>query len=272
MANQEMLSRIDRLITLLLKKASSGFAPFTRAALGHPEVRHMLGEGGTTDEMREKLEAEQKKYDELKQKVKEIGMNAFIFKAKLPVHKKHSSTQKTEDEQVMALAEKKKSFSAGGMWCHLGVQLLGSRAVIRAQREQVKREKEGTAKDIAKKKEKEMTKIEAAQKSLTSFESSGVLDGNGWKNVIMFIVPRLDKTCTAPSSHTTKEKAKKKLEELAQQHSKPWSELLKEELVKAQSEINAGVNMNSDDESFHDCMSDEDESEYNGEDGVIGGV
>ena len=42
--------------------------------------------------------------------------------------------------------------------------------------------------------------------------------------------------------------------------------------MKAQSEINAGVNMNSDDESFHDCMSDEDESEYNGEDGDIGGV
>ena len=74
----------------------------------------------------------------------------------------------------------------------------------------------------------------------------------------MFLVPRLDKTCTAPSSYGTIEKAKKKLNELEQQHgNKLWSELLKEELVKAQSEITAEVNMTSQsDDKFHDCMSD----------------
>lgn len=238
-----------------------GFVPFTRAALDHPEVRHMLGEGGTTDKMREKLEAVQKEYEDLKRKVTECGMNSNVFDSKIPVHKKHSSTQKSEDEQVRSLVESKKSFSAGGVWCHLGVQLLGSSAVIRAQREQIKQEKEGTEKDIAKKKEKETKKINAAQKASTSFESSGGLDGTGWKNVIMFLVPRLDKTCTAPSSHTTIEKAKKKLKELEQQHdNKPWSELLKEELVKARSELTAEVRTTSQsDDEFHDCMSDNDE-------------
>ena len=39
---------------------------------------------------------------------------------------------------------------------------------------------------------------------------------------------------------------------------------MKEELVKARSDISAGVDTNShdDDDSFHDCMSDED-SDYN---------
>lgn len=43
--------------------------------------------------------------------------------------------------------------------------------------------------------------------------------------------------------------------------------------MKAQSEISAGVDTNShdDDDSFHDCMSDED-SDYNGEGIGIGAV
>ena len=66
--------------------------------------------------------------------------------------------------------------------------------------------------------------------------SEGVVNlGLNVENVIMFLVPRLDKECTAPSSHATIERAKKKLKELEQQHgNKLWSELLKEELVKAE--------------------------------------
>ena len=75
----------------------------------------MLGKGGGSDDRRETMEKVQASYGKLKQDVKESGIKAFVFRAKLYVHK-HGSTSKTEDEQVEALLNGKSVFSADGQW------------------------------------------------------------------------------------------------------------------------------------------------------------
>ena len=65
----------------------------------------------------------------------------FVFNAKLPACKKHAILQKTEDEQVKYLVETKGAFSTGAQWCTFGFKLLGSRAIIRAQRLQLEAER-----------------------------------------------------------------------------------------------------------------------------------
>ena len=114
-----------------------GFTPFTRQALLHKKVRHMLGDGGASDVMQTTMEETEKEYSRLKIATKEHGVNAFVFDSKLPVHKNHALI-KTEDEQVAALLMGRSAFSAGGQWCKLGLALLGSSAILRAQKEQMK--------------------------------------------------------------------------------------------------------------------------------------
>ena len=75
----------------------------------------MIGKGGGSDDRRETMEKVQASYGKLKQDAKESGINAFVFRAKLPVHR-HGSTSKIEDEQVEALLNSKLAFSAGGQW------------------------------------------------------------------------------------------------------------------------------------------------------------
>ena len=65
------------------------------------------------------------------------GINSFVFNSQIPVHKKHPIMQKTEDEQVEELVSGKKAFSAGGQWATIGVEMIGSRAIIRAQKIQM---------------------------------------------------------------------------------------------------------------------------------------
>ena len=71
-----------------------GFIPFTRQALKHKKVCHMLGMGGASKEMTKKLETTNKRYALLKAQVSEEGLNAFVFDARIPVCKKHPSLQK----------------------------------------------------------------------------------------------------------------------------------------------------------------------------------
>ena len=66
-----------------------------------------------------------------------------VFNAHIPVHKKHSITQKLEDDQVRELVDNKKAFSAGGQWATLGLKLMGSTAIIRAQKMQLERDEAG---------------------------------------------------------------------------------------------------------------------------------
>ena len=97
-----------------------GWIPFTRNALGHKKVRHMLGEGGANEKMKAMLENVTEEYAKLKGEMKECGINDFVFRSAIQVHKKHPSTAKTEDEQVKTLVDGKGAFSAGGQWCAMG--------------------------------------------------------------------------------------------------------------------------------------------------------
>ena len=67
-----------------------GLIPFTRKCMKHPKVRHLLGKGGSHEgEMQSKLQHLLVKYENIKQKVREAGLNADVFNAKIPVYKKN---------------------------------------------------------------------------------------------------------------------------------------------------------------------------------------
>ena len=209
-----------------------GFVPFTRAALTHPKVRHTLGEGGASAEMHEKMMAVKEEYGALKTKVKERGLNDFVFNAKLPVARKNEFLEKTEKHQIKALVENKGAFSARAQWCHVGVQLLGSEAVATAQLEQLTMEQEKAKKAAAKKATDKEKKILKARAALEVFKDEKRKAGkDDYKDVVMFLVPRLDKD-TAPSKVASMKKAKEKLAELASKYNKPWIQLVEDEMEK----------------------------------------
>ena len=110
----------------------------------------MLGNGSTSEEMRVVVEDTQKKYEEPRKMMGKHAFSDFVFNSQLPAHK-HDSLLETEHEQVAALLKGKSAFSAGGQWCTLGFALLGSNAILRAQKEQLRLEAEGTAATRAKK-------------------------------------------------------------------------------------------------------------------------
>ena len=148
-----------------------------------------MGDGGASDEMKLKLESVQARYDELKDEVHRAGINSIVFSSKIPVHKKHALTQKTEDEQVAALVEGKKAFSAGGQWATIGMQLLGSRAIIRAQTLQLERERAGGEATAAKKLAAQVQKANKAQAVLTMFQNEVKMGRTHWDDIIRFLYP-----------------------------------------------------------------------------------
>ena len=81
-----------------------GFTPFTRKALLHKKVRHTLGEGSASKEMKVTLETVAAKYQDLKGKIKVKGLNEFVFDAKLPVDRKNARLELTKKEQIHSLA------------------------------------------------------------------------------------------------------------------------------------------------------------------------
>lgn len=211
-----------------------GWTPFTRNALKHKKVRHMLGDGGANSEMKETLESVVEQYAKLKGEIKEYGINDFVFRSSIQVHKKHPSTAKTEEEQIKTLVEGKGAFSAGGQWCAMGFQLLGSRALVRAQLIQVQKEKEKTTKAAAKKEGDRQGKIDAAKKSVDLYKGEPAkMKSPDWQNIMKFLLPIFDKS-TAPSKVNSKVKVTAKLEEIEKKNGKGWVLLLEEELVRAQ--------------------------------------
>ena len=211
-----------------------GWTPFTRNALKHKKVRHMLGDGGANSEMKETLESVTEQYAKLKGEIKECGINDFVFRSSIQVHKKHPSTAKTEEEQVKTLVEGKGAFSAGGQWCAMGFQLLGSRALVRAQLIQVQKEKKKTIQAAAKKEGERQGKIDAAKKAVELYKGEPAkMKSPDWQNIMKFLLPIFDKS-TAPSKVNSKVKVTAKLEEIEKKNGKGWVLLLEEELVRAQ--------------------------------------
>ena len=214
-----------------------GWTPLTREALRHPKVRHMLGKGGASADVQAKLKGVQARYDDLKDKVQATGINGFVFNSKIPVHQeKHNATKKTEDEQVRALVDAKKTFSAGAQWATVGMQLLGSRAIIRAQTEQMKKEKKGGQADAAKKLATKKEKLVKADEALALYRSNATMTRVAWDNILKFLWPRFDSKA-APSKMNTIAKIKEKLADLGREKGgKEFDVLLDEELARANAE------------------------------------
>ena len=216
-----------------------GFTPFTRKALLHKKVRRTLGEGGASKEMKEVLESVSAKYADLKEKVKGKGLNEFVFNAKLPFVRKNARLEKTKQEQIQSLVKNKGAFSAGAQWCNVGLELLGAEAVVTAQLEQLDSDAKKVANAAAKKATQSENKLKKAEDAVKVFKSIDKSPGKDeWKNIIMFLLPRIDKT-TAPSKVSSIKKAKEKLAQLAIEHEKPWLAIVEEELNKARAEAPA---------------------------------
>jgi len=148
-----------------------GFVPFTRKALSHKKVRHMLGDRGA----------------------KQIGLNDFVFGVELPLHKNSAILQKTENKQVKSLVERKSAFSAGGIWMALGFQLMGSQATVRVQLQQIELEKAAAAMTTAKKAEDLRVKVEKAESSFQLYKSGQHMQMEAWRDIIKFLLPIYDK-------------------------------------------------------------------------------
>lgn len=217
-----------------------GFCPFTCNALKHHKVRHELGDGGASEAMEKELSTVSKRYRRLKLSVSAQGLNGNVFDAELPVRKKHPIHQKTEDEQVGQLVKAKGAFSAGAQWYTFGFQLLGSRALIRAQVKQVEAESKGKEHALAKKKEEAQTRIQKAQEALTIWTATGKLSASQWKDILKFVLTRWEPKAPL-SKYASMAKAKTKIEEFAAKFNKPWKELIAEEVTKATSELDSTV-------------------------------
>ena len=159
------------------------------------------------------------------------AFNEFVFDSELPVHK-HDSLVETEEEQVAALLKGKSAFSAGGQWCTLGFALLGSNAILRAQKEQLRLEAEGTAAVRAKKIKDATEKLGKAQAVLDKFRRKEKMTAPDWKVVIAFVLPRY-KANEPVSKCQTIGKIKDKLQELEKAKEVTWDSFVEDELGKS---------------------------------------
>ncbi len=77
--------------------------PFTRQALKHPKVGHMLGKGGASQEMTVKLNELKSKYSSLKEQVSNQGVNDFVFNLLIPIYKKTNFTKRPKTSKLKHL-------------------------------------------------------------------------------------------------------------------------------------------------------------------------
>ena len=178
--------------------------------------------------------------------MKAQGFNEFVFNAHLPVARKNNFLEMTEKQQINALVNNKGAFSAGGQWCHVGVQLLGSEAVTTAQLLQLQKEQK-KARDAKEKKATARTsRVDKARETLALFSGKEGSSGEDakekqpgkeeYKKIVMFLLSRLDKN-VAPSKVTSSmKKMKEKLDDLESKKNKSWLALVEEEIAKAESE------------------------------------
>ncbi len=169
------------------------------------------------------------------------GIDEFVFNKELPVFKKSVLLQKTEDEQVKSLVERKQAFSAGGIWMTLGFKLMGSNATIRAQCGQIEQEKAATIKSVEKKEEDLRVKVEKADASFQLYKSGAKMPLEAWKDIVLFLVPLYDKD-TAQSKLGTIKKATEKLNPFQGNYGSAWEELMEVQLRKFQSKQPAKPN------------------------------
>ncbi len=261
-----------------------GFIPFTRKALTNQKVRHMLGDGGASDEMAAKIKSVQDSYDKLKAEVRSHGINEFVFNARIPVYRKSDLLQRTEDEQVKSIVKRKNAFTAGGLWMALGFQLMGSRATTRAQVQQLEEEKKAATQTAAKKVEDLRVKVEKAEAAFKLYKAGKNMSKDNWYDIIKFLLPLFDSNA-APSKFNSMKKATTKLNEFESLYRSKWDVLMELKLQELQtkplcSEVNDtaqlltlrdGLHLDSDtDDDIGDTILDKDkDGEGDGDIGVI---
>ena len=155
------------------------------------------------------------------------------------------------------LVEKKGAFSAGGQWFAFGFQLLGSRALIRAQVQQVEAERKGKERALAKKKGREQSKTRKAEEALSVWTNTGKLMANQWKDILKFALAQWEPKAPL-SKYSTMAKAKTKMEEFSAKFNRPWKELLAEEITKVASEQAALAGVVATPSEFENLHLDED--------------
>ncbi len=101
------------------------------------------------------------------------------------MHKKSTLLQKMEDEQD--------SFSAGGMWIALGPQLMGARAMMWVQLQQIELEKATVARTTAKKVEDLKVKVEKAEALFQLYKLGQHMPMESLWDIIKFLLPIYDK-------------------------------------------------------------------------------
>ncbi len=131
--------------------------------------------------------------------------------------------QKTEDEQVKSLVERKGAFIAGGLWMTLGFQLIGLKATIQAQVAQIEQEKAAAKKTVKKKAHEMKLKVEKTDKSFCLFKNGAKMPLEAWQDIIRFLLPLFD-TNTAPSMLNTINKVTEKLSTFQTAYGSRWDE------------------------------------------------
>ncbi len=152
------------------------------------------------------------------------------------MYKKSAFLQKTEDKQVKLLVECKNAFSAGGLWMALGFQLMGSKATVCAQMEQIKSEKAAATITRAKREKAMRDRMEKADTSFELFKSGSNMPAEAWWEIFKFLVPLHDNK-SAPSKYNSVKKAKKKLALFEEEYGSPWEALMEVQLRKFQANI-----------------------------------
>ncbi len=115
-----------------------------------------------------------------------------MFNVEIPVHKKSTLLQKTEDEQVMLLVERKSAFSARGIWMALGFQSMGAKATVRAQLQQIELEKAAVTRTTAKKVEDLRVKVEKAEALFQLYKWGQHMPMEAWQDIIKFLLTIYD--------------------------------------------------------------------------------
>ena len=214
-----------------------GFMPFTRACLHNKKVRHILGDGGGNSNNSEKINSLSIEYTTLKHKAKDEGMNIELFALSIPCFHKNPVLQKTEDEQIDKLVNKKGAFQHGSQWVCLGTQLHGSSALIKAQVKQLQLEEEmrdATAEKLQSNELDKHIKAKAAFDMYKLYQKN--LKKEDWKDIVKFILPIIHPN-TAPSKLQSVKKIKEKLHSCLEEHGEPWDAKMERELGLAHKKL-----------------------------------
>ncbi len=115
----------------------------------------------------------------------------------------------------------------------LGFQLMGSRAMVQVQLEQIELEKDQVTKTTGKKSKDLRVKVEKAEASFQLYKLGQHMLMEAWHDIIKFLLPINDKK-TAPSKINSLKKAIDKLNSFEAEYGSKWDDLMEIQLQSMQ--------------------------------------